>query len=234
MFSPDIVNSDAFLEMPPSTQALYFQLGMKADDDGFVNPKMVMRMMGSTEDELKVLKGKNFVIPFDNGVVVIKHWRINNFIRKDRYRETTYVEQRKLLFVKQNCSFTLNENHGIPIEKSVWKSDEDMRLTSGQPNDIPLVNPGKDRIGKDRIGKVSKNTYGEFENVNLTEEEYSKLVQKLTEKNTRILIEELSTYMASRKTKYTSHYAVILQWARKKYQDHQSKTKGIASINKTS
>lgn len=112
MFSPDIVNSDAFLEMPPSTQALYFQLGMKADDDGFVNPKMVMRMMGSSDDELKVLLAKRFVLPFENGVIVIKHWKINNLVRKDWYKPTIYLEQKSKLLIKENGSYTLDETQG--------------------------------------------------------------------------------------------------------------------------
>jgi hypothetical protein len=115
MFSPEIVNSDAFLEMPPSTQALYFQLGMKADDDGFVNPKMVMRIMGSTEDELKVLIAKRFVLQFENGVVVLKHWRVNNLVRKDWYKPTIYTEQKAMLYVKPNGIYTLDKTQGVPL-----------------------------------------------------------------------------------------------------------------------
>lgn len=91
MFSPDIVDSDAFLDMPTSSQLLYFHLGMRADDDGFVNPKKIMRMVGANGDDLKVLLTKRFLLPFESGVVVIKHWLIHNLIRKDRYKETMYV-----------------------------------------------------------------------------------------------------------------------------------------------
>lgn len=106
MFSPKIVSSDAFLDMPVSSQALYFHLGMNADDDGFINPRKIMRMMGAGDDDIKVLITKRFVIPFENGVVVIKHWKINNLIRKDWYKETVYTEQKALLFVKPNESYT--------------------------------------------------------------------------------------------------------------------------------
>lgn len=106
MFSPKIVSSDAFLDMPTSSRELYFQLGMYADDDGFVNPKRIVRMLGASEDDLKVLIGKRFVLPFDNGVVVIKHWAINNLIRKDWYQETIYVEEKKRLKIKENGSYT--------------------------------------------------------------------------------------------------------------------------------
>lgn len=109
MFSQKIVASDAFLEMPTSSRELYFQLGMYADDDGFINPKKIMRMIGASEDDLKVLLGKRFVIAFDNGVVVIKHWKINNLIRKDFYEETIYTEQKNLLNTKENKSYTENQ-----------------------------------------------------------------------------------------------------------------------------
>jgi hypothetical protein len=158
MFSPEIVNSDAFLEMPPSTQALYFQLGMKADDDGFVNPKMVMRMIGSSEDEIKVLISKRFVLPFENGVVVIKHWRINNFIRKDRYQPTLHIKERSQLFIRSNQSYTdKNDEDSTHIDSSEWKSDTDKKQL-GQPT----VNhwSTQDRIGKDRLGK--DNIYSKF------------------------------------------------------------------------
>lgn len=149
MFSQDIVSSDAFLEMPISTQALYFHLGIYADDDGFVNPKKIMRLIGSPDDDLKVLVGKKFVLPFDNGVIVIKHWRMNNFIRKDRYKETNYLAQKAKLFVKPNQAYSLNQTDGaLPIAQVAWKSDT---LEAGQP----MVNrrSTQDRIGKVRIDK---------------------------------------------------------------------------------
>lgn len=116
MFSPQIVDSDAFLEMPPSTQSLYFHLGMRADDDGFVgNPRKILRMIGGNEDDLKVLLAKRFILTFESGVIVIKHWRINNLIRKDWYKETVYLEEKKHIKVKENGSYTelVNENATI-------------------------------------------------------------------------------------------------------------------------
>lgn len=106
MFSPDITESDAFLEMPASAHSLYFHLGMYADDDGFVNPRKIMRMLGSSEDDLKVLLAKRFLLTFASGVVVVKHWKINNLVRKDWYRPTQYVEEKKLLLVKENGAYT--------------------------------------------------------------------------------------------------------------------------------
>lgn len=108
MFSKQIVESDAFLDMPLSTQALYFHLGMAADDDGFINaPKRIQRGIGSSDDDLKLLITKNFVIPFETGVVVIKHWLINNYIRKDRKRDTAYPEEMSKLAIKDNGAYRL-------------------------------------------------------------------------------------------------------------------------------
>lgn len=95
MFSKQIIDSDAFLEMPLSTQALYFHLSMRADDDGFLNnAKKVMKIIGANQNDYDLLVAKSFVIQFPDGICVIKHWRINNYLRKDRYTETIYQEVR--------------------------------------------------------------------------------------------------------------------------------------------
>lgn len=114
MFSLKIVDTDAFLDMPQSGQLLYFHLSMRADDDGFVgNPKKIMRMIGAGEDDYKILLVKRFVIPFDNGVCVIKHWKIHNYIQNDRYTPTTYIEERSKLFLKENGSYTDKEKDDV-------------------------------------------------------------------------------------------------------------------------
>lgn len=222
MFSPDIVGSDAFIEMPVTAQCLYFHLGMRADDDGFVNPQTTMRMVGANGDDLKILIAKRFLLQFQNGVVVVKHWRINNFIRKDRYKETNYLDEKKLLRVKENQAYTLDENQGNPIYLVPWKSESDIRSTIGQPNDNTTVNAGKDRLGKVRIGKVriEKTASGEFRNVFLTDEERKKLVDSLNEDAVGVLITELDTYIESTGKKYKSHYATLQNWARRRIQDH--------------
>ena len=107
MFTQKIIDSDAFLDMPLSTQALYFHLNMRADDDGFINnPKRIQRTIGASEDDLKLLILKRFVIGFENGVIVIKHWRMHNTLRKDRYNPTQYQEQLSTLQVKKNSAYT--------------------------------------------------------------------------------------------------------------------------------
>ena len=107
MFTQKIVDSDAFLDMPLSTQALYFHLNMRADDDGFVNnPKRIQRTIGASEDDLKLLFAKRFVIGFESGVIVIKHWRMHNTLRKDRYNPTQYQDELSTLEIKDNNAYT--------------------------------------------------------------------------------------------------------------------------------
>lgn len=95
MFSKVVIDSDTFLDMPLSAQALYFHLSMRADDDGFVNnPKRIQAYVGASTDDLKILLAKHFLIPFESGVVVIKHWKVHNYIQKDRYKETYYQKEK--------------------------------------------------------------------------------------------------------------------------------------------
>ena len=103
MFSLDVVNTDLFLDMPVSAQCLYFHLGMRADDDGFIaSPKQIMRMATCTQDDMKILVSKGFVIPFESGIVVIRHWKQHNYIQSDRYRKTKYTEEKDRLELKEN------------------------------------------------------------------------------------------------------------------------------------
>ena len=111
MFSKSIVESDAFLDMPVTARLLYFTLGMEADDDGFINaPKKAIRYTGCSNDDLKILIAKKFIIPFESGVIVIKHWKINNYIQKDRYKPTQYEKELSHLYLKQNNAYTLNQD----------------------------------------------------------------------------------------------------------------------------
>ena len=118
MFAKPIIESDLFLDMSLSAQALYFHLSMRADDDGFVNsPKRIQRMIGASEDDFKILIAKSFLIPFESGRVVIKHWRIHNFIRNDRYKETIYKEEKSSLVSENDKAYELKSNNpnGIPM-----------------------------------------------------------------------------------------------------------------------
>lgn len=112
-FSMKIVDSDAFVEMPQSTQALYFHLGMRADDDGFVNnPNRIARDVGASGDDLKILQAKRFILVFENGVIVIKHWKIHNTLRKDRLKPPHYPELAARIYIKGNEGYTDNPSNG--------------------------------------------------------------------------------------------------------------------------
>ena len=124
MFNNSVVGSDSFLEMPDSSQNLYFHLGMRADDDGFVdNWKSIMRMTGKKEDDLKILISKSFILPFESGILVIKHWKLNNYIQKDRYKETIHTSEKALLTTDENNVYRLDTNciHSIE-ENSIEKN----------------------------------------------------------------------------------------------------------------
>lgn len=114
MFAKTIIDSDAFIEMPISARLLYYDLAMRADDDGFINaPKKIMRFVGATNDDMNILIMRKFIIPFDNGVVVIKHWRIHNYIRKDTYNETSYKEQKSMLELDENKAYRLSSQLSV-------------------------------------------------------------------------------------------------------------------------
>ena len=133
MFSLEVVDTDTFLDLPASSQNLYFHLGMRADDDGFVSsPKRITAMVNCSGDDLKLLIAKRFVIPFESGVCVIKDWRINNYIQKDRYHQTRYLDEKQHLLVEDSGSYLYMDT---PCIQPVSKSDTQVRL-------------GKDRIGK--------------------------------------------------------------------------------------
>jgi len=135
-----IVDSDAFLDMPMTSQLLYFHLSMRADDEGFVgNPKRVIKMIGSSEDDFKVLIAKRFLLTFESGVVVIKHWLIHNTIRMDRFNPTNYQEEKSTLFLKDNKAYTDMATSGKPIGNQTVPQDK-------------LI---KDNLSKDKIHSLS-------------------------------------------------------------------------------
>lgn len=149
MFTQKIIDSDAFLDMPLSTQALYFHLNMRADDDGFVNnPKKIQRMIGASEDDLKLLLAKRFILGFENGVIVIKHWRMHNLIRKDRYNPTTYIKEKETLAVNDNGSYT--EKPLGDTLATTWQPNGNQMATQVREGKVSIV---KESIGKEREGE---------------------------------------------------------------------------------
>lgn len=168
MFAKTIIDSDAFLDMPLSTQALYFHLSMRADDDGFINsPKKVQRMVGCGDDDLKLLIAKNFLIPFESGVVVIKHWKIHNYIRNDRYKPTVYKEEKSQLYLKDNNAYTLDKTLGIPSDNQVvYQMETQVR---------DRIELGKDSIVEDN-SKKERNSYKQIINEYTDDEETEKAI----------------------------------------------------------
>ena len=155
MLAKSIVTSDAFLDMPAEAQALYLQLNMAADDDGFVDsPRSIMRTCGASNDTMKILIAKKFVLTFekgDNFLVVVKHWKVNNYIRKDTYRETRYKALMRELYLDENGSYSLNPGDGhIPL---IENRDEPV-TTPSQVRDGPETSFSIPASTQDRIGKV--------------------------------------------------------------------------------
>ncbi|EME7214599.1 replisome organizer [Enterococcus faecium] len=238
MFAKTIIDSDAFLDMPLSTQALYFHLSMRADDDGFINnPKKIQRMVGCGDDDLKLLMAKRFILVFESGVIVIKHWKIHNYIRNDRYKPTLYQDEKALLADKDNKAYTFaeelskhDEKLGIPDDnQAVYQMDTQVRL-------------GKDRLGKDRLGKDSKeikdvtpskkskakpirHKYGEYKNVLLSDEQMEKLKTEFPN-DYQERIERLSEYCESSGKTYKNYLATIRSWARKEKSESKNASSG--------
>lgn len=214
MFNKKITDSDAFIEMSSATQALYFHLNQSADDDGFNNQvQLAMWKAHASVDDLKVLLAKNYIIRFESGVIVIKHWRMHNTLRKDRYTPTNFQEELKQLGIKDNGAYTLGCQ--VVAER------------------LPQVSIGKESIVEESIGeesiaeeaapapsKPTRHKYGEYKNVLLSDEEYAKLVSEFPNDYEQ-RIERLSGYIASTGKTYKNHLATIRNWAKR---DGEKKT----------
>ena len=210
-FTKKITESDAFLDMPISTQCLYFHLNMDTDDDGFVNsPKRIVKMIGASEDDLKLLIAKNFVIVFESGVIVIKHFRMHNTLRNDRYHATNYQEEFKKLGLKDNGSYTINND---------FLENGNQMETNGIPNGNQMET--EHNITKHNITK-HKNIYGKYHNVLLTDEEAEKLDKQLGYEFISIL-DWFSEYLEMKGTKYKSHFIAIRRWVINAYRKEQEK-----------
>lgn len=216
MFAKTIIDSDAFLDMPLTTQALYFHLSMRADDDGFLNnPMKVLRMVGCNKNDLDLLVAKRFLLTFESGIVVIKHWRIHNYIQKDRYKETVYIEEKKMLETKDNGTYKLTDTECI---QDVSSLEAQVRLGK-----VSLeLEVGKDIIGdKPHTTKFIPPTVEQVQ-------EYCK------ERNNTVDAEKfVNHYAASNwfrgKTKIKNWKACVITWEKNEqqqptYQPKQSKS----------
>ena len=220
MFAKTIIDSDAFLDMPVTSQLLYFHLSMRADDDGFINkPKTIMRICSCKDDDMKLLIAKKFIIPFETGIVVIKHWKIHNYIAKDRYKETKYKEEKASLEYDENNAYTL-------CIQPVYELTTQDRL-------------GEDRLGKDSIEcipdsdeskptpkkKAVKHKHGEYQHVLLTDDEAEKLIEEYGKDMTVKLIKFLDEYIEMKGYKAKSHYLAIKKWVVDAVKEREGKKK---------
>ncbi|VDG20646.1 phage replication initiation protein [Lactobacillus plantarum] [Lactiplantibacillus mudanjiangensis] len=209
MMSKQITETDLFMDLPLSSQALYLHLIMNADDDGFLgNAKTVLRMAGASNDDFKLLVAKQFIIVFDDGITVIKDWRIHNYIQKDRYRSTMYIRHKKELAVDKNQSYQRISDMDTECIQDVSSLDTQVRL-------------GKDRIGKVRKEKNrssapenTKHKYGEYKNVLLSDKQLSKLQEQFPN-DWQERIERVSGYVQSTGKHYKDYLATIRNWAKR-------------------
>lgn len=168
MFRLDVLETDAFMEMPLSTQALYFHLNLRADDDGFVgNPKMITRNVGATIDDLNVLIAKRFLLTFEDGVIVIKHWRLHNSLSQNRYQETKYLEDKAELLIKDNGSYSFNS--GKPIDDTRYIEAGKRQTVQRRVLDEPKTSLDKNRKEEISIEEVRTEELKRFQKPTIEE-----------------------------------------------------------------
>ncbi len=244
MFNNSVLDTDAFLDMPLSAQALYFHLNLRADDDGFIsNPKRIQGYIGASEDDLKLLVLKNFVIAFDDGVIVIKHWRMHNSIQKDRYHPTNYQEDLKLLGIKENKAYTLDVNKmDTTCIQSVNKMDTeciqsvsrglglglDIDLDIDLDKDLDL-DQEKEKNTRTRT-KEPKHKYGEYQHVLLTDTDKDRLINDYGEDQTHAAIKYLDEYIETSGKKYKNHYLVMRKWVFDAVKERATKNQAGTSL----
>ena len=226
MFSQKIIDSDAFLDMPLSTQSLYFHLNMRADDDGFINnPKKIQRMIGASDDDLRVLMAKRFVLSFDSGVIVIKHWRMHNTLQKDRYKPTQYQEEYSTLMLKKNRSYTDRNEDALPLGNSLEtdciqsgnKVDTQYSIVENSIDKYSVVvvegNGNSNSNGKNDEDKMELmgGTLGQGV-VLLTEQQRDSLLDQLGLDAFNHYIKRLADFIIKKDASVGNHYGTILKW----------------------
>ena len=162
MFAKSIIESDQFMDMPAEAQMLYIHLNMASDDDGFCDkPRQIMRQCGASNDSMKLLIAKKFVLTFeknDGFIVVIKHWRMNNYLRKDTYHETKYKEFMREMYLDENNSYSMNPNDGHrPCLKDAEEPRDELVTDSSRTRYESATQVSKGKVSKDKVSvdKVS-------------------------------------------------------------------------------
>lgn len=217
MFAKSIVLSDAFLDMPMSARCLYFTLGMLADDDGFVgSPKAIMRQCGASQDDMLVLISKRYVLAFDSGVIVIKHWRINNYLQNDRIKPTTYQDELATLTLDNKNAYTERDRLQSPQDVYEMYTQNSIEENSREEN---------------RVVESSRGRTQYAENVKMTEDEFKKLVDQFGLEDTNRMIEILDNYKGSSGKKYKSDYRAILSWVVDRLKEEKTKKPNAVTNN---
>ena len=244
MFHKNVVESDAFLDMPTSAQALYFHLGMHADDDGFVNgPKRIVRLVGASIEDLRLLIDKRFLLEFENGVVVVKHWRVANSLQNDRAKMPQYPELAARIYIKENRSYT---DHPVVGGVSLLENKLHYLESKRNPNGIPKEGKGTEgnrtegngaeveaggiqaggrfstafstteelaAASEDRKLKLFGGELGKNV-VFLSEDQITDLLDKLGLDAFDHYVDKLASYILQKGAKPKNHYATILKWWR--------------------
>lgn len=233
MFTQKIIDSDAFLDMPLSTQSLYFHLNMRADDDGFINnPKKIQRMIGASDDDLKVLMAKRFILTFDSGVIVIKHWRMHNTLQKDRYKPTQYQEEYSTLLLKKNRSYTDRNEDALPLGNSletdciqsgnsletqysiVESSIEECSVVVVENSENGNSNNNGTNVDESVDNSKMELMYGTLGQgvVLLTEEQQHSLLDQLGLDAFNHYVKRLADFIIKKEASVGNHYGTILKW----------------------
>lgn len=231
MFTNDIVGSDAFLEMPSTSQTLYFHLGMRSDDDGFVNPNVTMRMIGANKNDLDILIAKRFVLQFSNGVLVIKHHRMNNNWDSRDSKRTVYTEEFAQLFIKENKAYTLDSEQGNPVEQGYRNIPR--RLSDGKSavEEIRLEENRREESTLFPVAKATVPTQKRF--IKPTTEE---VLAYCTERNNGIPPQQFVDYYESNGWKVGRNpmkdwKAAVRTWEKNGY-SHESKEKTSVGVDR--
>lgn len=195
MFTKKVIGSDDFLKMPISSQGLYFQLAMQADDDGFLNnSQTITNTCGASASDFSLLVSKRFILTFDNGIVVIKHWRMHNLLRKDRYTPTQYIEEKESLVIKADGSYT-EKTSNLPVATK-WQPNGNQMATEGNVEEVNL--------GKINVGKVVENA--------LDESQKAELIKIMGADKYRWYVDKLANFILNRQARVKSCYETILKW----------------------
>ncbi len=211
MFAKALIDSDLFLDLPLSAQALYFHLSLRADDDGFVgNPRKIQRMVGGSDDDMKLLVLKQFILVFESGVIVIRHWRLHNYIRNDRYKETIYTEEKSQISVGKDNLYTV----GIPGDNQVvdnlatqYRIVEDREeLGEDRGESTPSPPPKKSPP------KAERHKHGEYNHVLLTDEQLKKLNEDFGNDTVALYIRKVDEYCQQTGKTYKDYNLTIRNW----------------------